>query len=612
MQILKRITAVILVFTFLLNTGAESVLADSFYEAVITGFEETEPIYLDYSSKPDVESILEELPDVMGVYLNEDSEVTEIPVSWEVLGDYEDCEDYYYEFDPVWDDTEYPIAENVEVPYAGVYTNAESSVGIRTASVSANETSAYDYLKEKIGLNTAAACGVLANLYAESAINPKNLQDSYESSLGYTDSSYTKAVDNGKYSRTKFGKDQAGYGLCQWTYYSRKYDIYDYAKDKDKSIGNLSMQLAFMKKELSSTQLSKLKKFENSAQGAYDAASYFCSSYEKPANTDSQCKKRGNLAKDTYWKRYKSDVDSMSDSSNEIKISDASKPGNMKKGSMFTIKGLISAEKPLTSVTVGVYNSSGTMKIGETVKPNTQTYDLLDLDEDIKFGDLAVGSYTYKVTAKTESDSATLVSKSFKILGIKISGATKPGDMAAGTSFNVKGKITSTEGNLKSVTAGVYKSGERQTGKTVKPNAATYDLAKIDNDIVFGKLKAGTYVYKVTAKTEESSKTLVKVTFQVKPKKAVLSSLTTVSGQKLKVTWKKDSAVTGHQIKYSLNKDFSSSKTVTVKGTSTVSKTLTSLKKGKKYYVKVRGYKTVDDTKYYGAWSSAKLSAAIK
>ena len=106
----------------------------------------------------------------------------------------------------------------------------------------------------------------------------------------------------------KFGNDSAGYGICQWTYYSRKYDLYDYAQDKDKSIGNMSMQLLFMKRELTSSQISKLKSFDNSAQGAYDAAAYFCSSYERPANTEAQSKKRGNLAKDTYWKRYKGSV----------------------------------------------------------------------------------------------------------------------------------------------------------------------------------------------------------------------------------------------------------------------------------------------------------------
>ena len=65
------------------------------------------------------------------------------------------------------------------------------------------------------GMRVAGASGLIGNLEAESALNPKNLQNTYEKSLGYTDESYTKAVDNGTYSN--FVKDCAGYGLAQWT-----------------------------------------------------------------------------------------------------------------------------------------------------------------------------------------------------------------------------------------------------------------------------------------------------------------------------------------------------------------------------------------------------------
>ena len=86
-----------------------------------------------------------------------------------------------------------------------------------------NETVIYNFLTKNMGLNCAAACGVIANLNAESALNPKNLQNSYEKSLGYTDSSYTAAVDSGAYDN--FVKDAAGYGLAQWTYWSRKQNL---------------------------------------------------------------------------------------------------------------------------------------------------------------------------------------------------------------------------------------------------------------------------------------------------------------------------------------------------------------------------------------------------
>ena len=82
-----------------------------------------------------------------------------------------------------------------------------------------NEKIIWDYLKAK-GLNDYGAAGLMGNLFAESALNPKNLQNTYEKSLKLTDAEYTKKVDDGSY--TNFIKDKAGYGLAQWTYWSRK------------------------------------------------------------------------------------------------------------------------------------------------------------------------------------------------------------------------------------------------------------------------------------------------------------------------------------------------------------------------------------------------------
>ena len=83
----------------------------------------------------------------------------------------------------------------------------------------------------------------MGNLYAESALNPKNLQNSYEKKLGHTDESYTAAVDNGTYGN--FVRDRAGYGLAQWTYWSRKEALLAFARSKGRSIGDLEMQLDF-------------------------------------------------------------------------------------------------------------------------------------------------------------------------------------------------------------------------------------------------------------------------------------------------------------------------------------------------------------------------------
>ena len=41
-------------------------------------------------------------------------------------------------------------------------------------------------------------------------------------------------------------------------------------------------------------------------------------------------------------------------------------------------------------------------------------------------------------------------------------------------------------------------------------------------------------------------------------------------------------------------------------------KLLKGLSKGKTYYIKVRAYKTVDDQRYYSAWSSQKSIKVTK
>ena len=71
----------------------------------------------------------------------------------------------------------------------------------------------WNFLKSK-GLSSCGAAGLMGNLYAESGLNPQNLQNSYEKKMGHTDASYTAAVDNG--SHGNFARDGAGYGLAQW------------------------------------------------------------------------------------------------------------------------------------------------------------------------------------------------------------------------------------------------------------------------------------------------------------------------------------------------------------------------------------------------------------
>ena len=119
------------------------------------------------------------------------------------------------------------------------------------------------------------------------------------------------------------------------------------------------------------------------------------------------------------------------------------------------------------------------------------------------------------------------------------------------------------------------------------------------------------------AATKGYSAKSVKITIQVNPSKQNLKALKVVKGRKLTVNWKKDTKASGYQIQYSLDKNFKKKvKTVWVKKNRTISGTVSGLTKGKRYYVRVRSYKTEKlngkSIKLYGKWSTAKRSATIR
>lgn len=102
------------------------------------------------------------------------------------------------------------------------------------------------------------------------------------------------------------------------------------------------------------------------------------------------------------------------------------------------------------------------------------------------------------------------------------------------------------------------------------------------------------------------------VTFQIVPKNTSISKLTAKS-KGFKVTWKKQTTqTTGYQIQYSTSSQFKNAKTVTISKNKTTSRTVTKLSKKKKYYVRIRTYKTINKTKYYSSWSKAKTVTTKK
>lgn len=158
----------------------------------------------------------------------------------------------------------------------------------------------WSFLKAQ-GLTDAGTAGLMGNLYAESGLRPNNLQNSYEGKLGMADAEYTERVDSGSY--TNFVRDSAGYGLCQWTYWSRKEALLAYAKKAGKSIGNLEMQLGFLMQELSGGYKAVLAtlKTASSVRAASDAVLL---QFERPADQSETAKARRAGYGQKYFDKY--------------------------------------------------------------------------------------------------------------------------------------------------------------------------------------------------------------------------------------------------------------------------------------------------------------------
>lgn len=150
-----------------------------------------------------------------------------------------------------------------------------------------NEERIWNFLISK-GLNPFGVAGLMGNLDRESGLSPINLQNTYEKILGFTDDTYTTSVDNGDYQN--FVHDKAGYGIAQWTYWSRKQNLQKYAQEKGASIGDLEMQLEFLIQELSSSYKSVLNVLKT-ATSVSQASNAVLLNFEKPANQGSSVQK---------------------------------------------------------------------------------------------------------------------------------------------------------------------------------------------------------------------------------------------------------------------------------------------------------------------------------
>lgn len=169
-----------------------------------------------------------------------------------------------------------PLPESVEQEEkeSGGVTTLEEAVDSGKYS---NEQLLYMFAVKVIGYNSAAACALLGNCYFESGFSTSTLSDGGSS-----------------------------YGMFQW-HNGRWTSMRNWCKKNGYDYMSIVGQLYYLKHDLEKNYPkvhSYLKSVPDTAQGAYDGAYYFCTKFLVPANKESQGAKRGNRAKDVYWKKY--------------------------------------------------------------------------------------------------------------------------------------------------------------------------------------------------------------------------------------------------------------------------------------------------------------------
>ena len=263
--------------------------------------EEEKSITVLRTEKPLLSELLQRMPSALTVYTDQGEE--SISVSWYAVGaDFDGTDGFYYQFSPQWDSSAYKVRDGFDIvrdaPYIEVFVAepdqnnggaSESSgeiVTIDPASVvlnqnqSANRDLIYRYLTGNLGLNTAAACGVLANIYCESGFNPNAL-----------------------------GDHGTSYGICQW-HNDRYTKLKNYCSENGYDYRTLTGQLNYLSYELSNSYASTyrlLKSVFNDSEASYYAGYSWSYNFESPKNKATVSVTRGNLARDKYWASYSGD-----------------------------------------------------------------------------------------------------------------------------------------------------------------------------------------------------------------------------------------------------------------------------------------------------------------
>ncbi len=151
-------------------------------------------------------------------------------------------------------------------------------------------------------------------------------------------------------------------------------------------------------------------------------------------------------------------------------------PVNKKKGDAFTVSGLVSSDRKITSVSIKIVDKNGKETDFGSAAPNTYSYDLNSLNGKAQFKSMkTAGTYTYRFTAKDEDNNVTVFEREFTVSDKATTAAFKKAEIDAPevetAAENGKVKVTLTCPEAKTI---YYTTdGKAPTEKSAVYNAKT-------------------------------------------------------------------------------------------------------------------------------------------
>lgn len=487
-------------------------------------------------------------------------------------------------------------------------------VSLSTVSAANEKNAVYSYLTKDLGFSSAAACGILANIEKESNFDPSRVsRDS-----------------NGLLSG----------GLCQWNG-SRFTNLKNYCSKNGYNYLSVKGQLSYLDYELQKSYYKHiynyLKNVPNTAQGAYDAAHYWCYYFEIPASRATKAVSRGNLAKNTYWKKY---------SSNEVQAvsltcADDQKTLDLSERVKISWNDAGEKVKSYTVYLAKHKNGKADFENAEKIKLGSDTHSYK-----FKLKGLGKGKYSVYVMANgsassksVESNKITFTAKCLDhfYTSFKKNATSKTNGLRIYTCENCKETIKKTISSKA--------TAEVPSIKTVKVTSSEKDIVTVSlkfsekvsgyqcfiyngekweklgcmpsnkNDVTFTGLSAGKdYKLKFRAFYDSKDKTTFSdskiITAATVTEDVRLTSIDRPSKGTTSLSWKKVSGTDKYEVFMATSLDGKYKKVKTLDKTASSCK-ISGLKSSVKYFFKIRTVNESKNSKAYSAFSNIKYAVAL-